>query len=278
AQFELADRWILSRCQHVVADTTDALERFRLNDAANQVYHFVWDELADWYLEQVKPRLYDQAPEGNVARAILIEVFETALRLLHPVMPFISEELWAHLPGNREPLLARAAWPIGKEQFVDDEAERQFAVVQALVTAVRGIRAEYHVAPSVTLTAVVAPATRETLAAINAEQGTVERLAKISDLTIADSAEGVGGHAVLHDGTSVLVPLGDAIDIAQECQRLRAERERLETQLERVAQKLANDQFMSRAPREVVERERDKEHTWREQCETLGTKLAALGC
>ena len=278
AQFELADRWILSRCQHVVADTTDALERFRLNDAANQVYHFVWDELADWYLEQVKPRLYDQSPGSDVARAILIEVFETALRLLHPVMPFISEELWAHLPGNREPLLARAAWPIVKEQFVDDEAERQFAVVQALVTAVRGIRAEYRVAPSVSLTAVVAPATRETLAAINAEQGTVERLAKISDLTIADSAEGVGGHAVLHDGTSVLVPLGNAIDIEQECRRLRAERERLETQLQRVAQKLANDQFMSRAPRAVVERERDKEHTWREQCETLGTKLAALGC
>ena len=205
-------------------------------------------------------------------------MFETALRLLHPVVPFISEELWAHLPGSREPLLARATWPTPNQQFVDDEAERQFSVVQALVTAVRAVRAEYRVPPSVTLATVVAPASRGTLEAINAEQATVQRLAKIGDLTIADSAEGVGGHAVLPDGTSVLVPLGDTIDVEQECRRLRAERDRLETQIERVAKKLANGQFVSRAPRDVVERERDKERTWREQCETLGTKLTALGC
>jgi valyl-tRNA synthetase len=278
AQFELADRWILSRCQRVVAETTDALERFRLNDAANHVYHFVWDELADWYLEQVKPRLYGHADGGNVARAILIDVFETALHLLHPIMPFISEELWAHLPGTPETVLAGCAWPSPDERLIDAEAERQFAVVQAVVTGVRTVRAEYRVPPGATLTATVAPATAEALQAINAEQVTIQRLGKLSELAVSDSAEGVGGHAVLPDGTSLLVPLGDAIDVAKECERLRDEMNRLDAQIGRVAKKLANDQFVSRAPAQVVEREREKERTWREQREALAAKLAALGC
>jgi valyl-tRNA synthetase len=278
AQFELADRWILSQCQRVTAETTDALSRFRLNDAANGVYHFLWDELADWYLEQVKPRLYGNAPGGDVARGILIHVFDIALRLLHPVMPFITEELWGHLPGDREQLLATAPWPVPLDAFIDAEAEQQFGLVQALVSAVRTIRAEYRVPPGATLRATVAPATADALEGINAEQQAIQRLARISALSIDERAEGIGGHAVLPDGTAVLVLLGDAIDVPKECARLKGELERLDGQLEGVARKLADSQFLSRAPAEVVERERDKERTWREQRETLAAKLGALGC
>jgi valyl-tRNA synthetase len=278
AQFELADRWILSRCQRVTAETTEALDRYRLNDAASLVYHFVWDELADWYLEQVKPRLYGNGEGGDVARGILIHVFQTALTLLHPVMPFITEELWDHLPGERETLLASSAWPTPNTSFLDDDAEREFGLIQALVSAVRTIRAEYRVPPGATLRAEIAPATAAALEAVNAEQQTAQRLAKISELAVVDAAEGVGGHAVLPDGSTVFVPLGDAIDVRQECERLRGELERLEGQLARVTTKLANEQFVSRAPAEVVGREREKEQTWREQCEALAAKLAALGC
>jgi len=278
AQFELADRWILSQCQRVAAETTDALSRFRLNDAANGVYHFLWDELADWYLEQVKPRLYGNAPGGDVARGILIHVFDVALRLLHPVMPFITEELWGHLPGDREQLLATAPWPVAQDAFIDAEAEQQFGLVQALVSAVRTIRAEYRVPPGATLRVTVAPASAAALAGVNAEQQTIQRLARISTLSIDEQAEGIGGHAVLPDGSAVLVLLGDAIDVPKECARLKGELDRLDGQLEGVARKLANSQFVSRAPAEVVERERDKERTWREQRETLAAKLGALGC
>ncbi|HEX9729571.1 MAG TPA: valine--tRNA ligase [Gemmatimonadales bacterium] len=278
AQFELADRWILARCQRIAAETTAAMERFRLNDAVRTVYHFLWDDFADWYVEQVKPRLYGEASGGDVARAILCHVFRTALTLLHPFMPFVTEELWAHIPGGDEPMLAGAAWPTDNPALADEEAETRFARVRELISAVRTMRAEYGVPPAATVPIVTHPATLDTTEAFNAEQRTIERLAKASGLDLLGPMTGVGAHAVLGDGTAVFVPLGGAIDVTQECARLAGERTRLEHQIERVAAKLANLQFTERAPADVVERERAKEHTWREQCATLGDKLRALGC
>jgi valyl-tRNA synthetase len=250
----------------------------RLNDAANLVYHFVWDELADWYLEHVKPRLYGTAPGGDAARGILVHVFGSALQLLHPVMPFITEELWGHLPTEHAPLLAGARWPEADPVHDDEEAETAFGLVQGLVGAVRTIRAEYHVPPGATLTVVVAPAGDTAARAFAAERETILRLAKLRALDVADDAEGIGGHAVLADGTAVFVPLGDAIDVARECARLQDEVARIDGLLAGVRGKLANQNFVTRAPADVVEREREKERSWREQQETLAAKLRALGC
>jgi len=300
-QLELADRWILSRTQRAIQATTEALEKFRLSDAANAVYHFLWDEVADWYLEQVKPRLYGQASGGDAARAVLAHVFDTALRLLHPVMPFITEELWSRLTaesaagavaGEKRALLAGAAWPEAREEFVDPTSEERFTEVQALVNAVRSIRADYGVPPSRAVRATVQASGPLAWEAFRAEQQTIERMAKISALRVdggaggAEGAEGAGGavtagagaHAVLPDGSSVFVPLADAIDVRKECERLGKECDRLDRQLEALATKLANPQFVARAPAEVVERERAKERSWREQREALAAKLSALGC
>jgi valyl-tRNA synthetase len=277
-RFELADRWVLSRAQREIADTTAAMERFRLNEAANVAYHFVWDELADWYLEQVKPRLYGSRPGGDVARAILAHVFGTALTLLHPVMPFITEELWEHLPETGEGMLAHRPWPAPDRALENGAAEAEFLLVQALVGAIRTIRAEYHVPPGASLRAVVAPASDAAVRGFSAEAETIARLAKLEAVTTDEPAEGIGGHAVLPDGTAVFVPLGDAIDVARECRRLAGELERIDGQLRGVTGKLANENFIARAPADVVERERDKERSWREQRETLAAKLRALGC
>ena len=278
AQMELADRWILSRSQRAIAEATEALRRFRLNDAASLVYHFIWDELADWYLEQIKPRLYGSAPGGELASGVAVYVLEVALRLLHPIMPFITEELWGHLPGEREPLLAGAAWPTPNEALLDAEAEDQFGRVQALVGAIRMVRAEYRVAPGTEIRAFVGPANPDALQAFNAEQRTIERLAKLSRLATEDPPQEAGAHQVLPDGSTVFVPLGDAIDVARECERLTGELERMDKQLGSVAAKLTNENFVSRAPAEVVEREREKERSWREQREALAEKLRVLGC
>ncbi|HWP38178.1 MAG TPA: valine--tRNA ligase, partial [Gemmatimonadales bacterium] len=279
AELELADRWILSRCQRAIEATTEAIARHRLSDAAGAVYHFVWDELADWYLEQVKPRLYGTAPGGEVAKAVLVTVLDTALRLLHPVMPFVTEQLWEHLPGERETLLAVAAWPEPDAAWLDEEAEARFAQVRSLVTAVRSVRAEYGVAPSRMVRAFVRPGNAAARDAFTAERGTIERLAKISGLQLeGDRPTEAGAHAVLADGTDVFVPLGDAIDVRRECDRLRGELERLDHQMRAVAAKLGNAQFVSRAPAEVVARERTKAAALREQREVLASKLHALNC
>jgi len=279
AHLELTDRWILSRCQRTIDAVTDERQRFHWNDAANDVYHFVWDDLADWYIEQVKPRLYGSADGGDTARAVLGYVFESALRLLHPIMPFVTEQLWESLPAARDSLLAAASWPSATDQFEDDEAEHRFARVQSLVGAVRAVRAEYGVPPGKTVGAIVQPASTDALEAFNAEQHTIERLAKIGKLSM-DSAEtdGIGAHQVLPDGSTVFVPLGDAIDVAKECKRLSGELERLERQLAGVKSKLANENFVKRAPSDVVEREREKERSWQEQREALAAKLRVLGC
>ncbi len=278
AQFELADRWILSRTQRAVAAATEAFERFRLSDAANEIYHFVWNELADWYIEQVKPRLYGSAPGGDVARGILAYVLDTGLRMLHPVVPFVTEELWSHLPGEREPLLARAAWPRPIDRLIDEEAEDRFARVQALVTAVRAIRSEYGVQPAQLVRAMVQPASVDASESFNAEERTIQRLAKVSQLSRNGDTEGVGAHAVLPDGSAVFVPLGDAIDLVKECDRLGAELGRLDRQLAGVEATLNNPKFIARAPAAVVERERAKERSWRDQRTTLAEKLRILGC
>jgi valyl-tRNA synthetase len=278
-QLQLADRWILARCDAAVVEVTDALERFRLNEAAAAAYRFVWSDLADWYIEQIKPRLYGDQPGGDIARAVVAQTFDVGLRLLHPVMPFITEALWKRLPGRlAEASVARAPWPRPDRRAEDPEAVRRFGLVQELVTAVRQVRAEYGVAPGQTVRVAVSNAGPDSKAAIEAERGTIARLAKVSELVMGESPERVGGHAVLSDGTAVFVPLGDTIDLARECSRLGGEVERLLQLIVAQERKLANEQFAAKAPAAVVERERQKLASWREQHEVLAKKRELLGC
>jgi valyl-tRNA synthetase len=276
-ELSLADRWIIARCDTTVREATEAYERFRLNDAAAAVYRFIWSDLADWYIEQIKPRLYGDQPGGDVARAVAVQTFDVALRLLHPVMPFVTEALWRRFPGRAgDASISVAPWPRPDERAVDAAALRDFGVVQELIGGIRAIRAEYGIQPGQAVRAAVSEGTSD--GALRREESTVRRLAKVSELTFGEARERVGGHAVLSDGTSVFVPLGDAIDVERECQRLAAEVERLERLVDTQEKKLANAQFVSRAPVEVVDRERDKLVSWREQHAVLARKRELLGC
>jgi valyl-tRNA synthetase len=278
----LADRWIIARCDEAIRDATAAYERFRLNDAAAAVYRFLWNDLADWYIEQVKPRLYGDQPGGDVARAVLAATFDVALRLLHPVMPFITEALWTRLPGRAEgDSIVVARWPQPDPRARDDAALREFAILQELCGAIRSIRAEYGVPPGVTIGVTLAQAGPALRRAVAAEEATVRRLAKVATLELLGAgaeAGASGGHAVLTDGTAVTVPLGDLVDVAKECRRLGDELTRLESQIQGQEGKLANTQFTSRAPAAVVEKEREKLSSWREQAAVLRGKRARLGC
>ncbi|HEX9895681.1 MAG TPA: valine--tRNA ligase [Gemmatimonadales bacterium] len=280
-ELALADRWIIARCDAAVRDATQAYERYRLNEAIGTAYHFLWSDLADWYIEQVKPRLYGSQPGGDVARAVLAQVFEVALRLLHPAMPFITETLWKQLPGRApRASISEAAWPRPDDRATDAEALAGFALLQELVGAVRSIRADYGVQPGRTVRVMVGSPSASVRRAIQAEPGTIERLAKVESLTLheGDGAARGAGHAVLTDGTKVTVPLGELIDVDRECARLGGELERLTGLIRGQETKLANAQFTSRAPQAVVEREREKLVSWRDQADSLRHKREQLGC
>jgi valyl-tRNA synthetase len=279
SELTLADRWIIARCEATVREATDAYEKFRLNEAAGAVYRFLWSDLADWYIEQVKPRLYDHVPGGDVARAVAAQTFDVALRLLHPVMPFITEALWRRFPGRpADASISVVPWPRPDPRAEDAAAVAEFELVQQVVGAIRGIRAEYGVQPGQTVRAFVSLDGLAPADAVERERGTIMRLAKLSELILSESTERVGGHAVLPDGTAVFVPLGDAIDVGRECGRLGAEAERLAGLVASQEKKLGNQQFVARAPADVVAREREKLAAWSEQRQVLMRKRELLGC
>jgi valyl-tRNA synthetase len=274
----LADRWILSRTEGAVALATKALEQFRLDEAAKRCFEFAWGELADWYVETVKPRLAARDASARAASAVLLHSWDTVLRLLHPIVPFITEELWQKLPGRRPgELLITAPWPAPETRRIDARVEAEFGAVQQAITAIRNIRAEYRVSPKTRLAAAIRASGPAARGVFESERETIVRLAQLESVT-SDGAALQGAHAVLNDGSEVVVALTGAIDLGQECRRLSDELTRLDRQLQGLAAKLTNEQFTSRAPADVVARERQKEQAWRTQRDALAGKLAALGC
>ena len=272
----LADRWILSRAQATIREATRSLQDFRLDEAAKRCFAFVWNELADWYVEAVKPRLDDPA-----ARAVLAYCLDLSLRLLHPVVPFITEELWQKLPGRKaNELLATAQWPAPRPELEDPRADQEFARVKTVIEQIRSIRAEYRVSPKTKLRATIVARGNDRAAMFDGERDTIVRLAQLESLALDGAPQGVGGgaHAVFGDGSEVVVALEGAIDVQQECRRLSDELGRLDQQLKGLAARLTNESFVSRAPRDVVAKEREKEKAWRDQRDVLAGKLKSLGC
>ena len=276
----LADRWIIARCDDTVREATAAYERFRLNDAALAVHRFLWSDLADWYIEVIKPRLYGEQPGGDVARAVASQTFDVALRLLHPVMPFITETLWRRLPGHtEEDSISVAAWPAADRRAADAAALRRFGALQDLVGAIRSIRAEYAVQPGHAVRARIATPGADVQAVLASDAAIVSRLARLSSLEAgAADADAGAAHAILPDGTAVSVPLGDLVDVQKECARLGGEMDRLTGAIRGQESKLENQQFTAKAPPAVVEREREKLAAWRDQAGALAEKRRRLGC
>jgi valyl-tRNA synthetase len=277
---ELADRWILSRLSKAVRETTDALEKFRLQDAALRGYQFFWGELADWYLEVAKPRLRGDLGEASqrASRAVLAEALDGALRLLHPVMPYITEAVWQKLPraAGDAPALIVAAWPSPRPELEDAAAEAGFAEVQEAIGALRNIRAEYGIAPGARIPLRIPAAGDAARAAIEGSARALQDLARVEAVEWGSANGEVGANAVLRSGTELFVPLAGVIDLEKERARLRAEHDRLGGLMAGTEKKLANESFVARAPADVVEKEREKVAAYREQRAKLADKLAAL--
>jgi valyl-tRNA synthetase len=248
----------------------------RLNEYTEAARGFAWSELADWYLEAAKARLATPGDDREVVRAVLVHCFDQALRLLHPIVPFVTEALWQRLPipgRASDAFVATATWP--EHRTLDGNAEA-FDVVREAVSAIRQLRSDYGITPGKGIQGFVRPSAGAARAVIASELSTIERLARCT-LTVVEAAhEGAAAHQVLSDGTEVILPLAGMIDVEKECARLKGEVENLDKQLTGLRGRLANENFVSRAKPEVVEAERAKERDWTSRREQLATRITSL--
>ncbi|HXN41351.1 MAG TPA: class I tRNA ligase family protein, partial [Myxococcaceae bacterium] len=274
AGFALADRWILSRLNRAIRVTTDALTRFEFAEAASTVYQFLWHEFCDWYLELSKSTLYgEDKPARRRTQAVLVHSLDRILRLLHPFMPFITEEVWQKLPLVRGvDSIMIAPYPSPHPRLDDPEAESEMTPLIEAIEGIRTIRGESNVAPSMKIQALVQsadPAVRQT---IDRWRAYVMPLAGVSSLEISGpGAKQTQAAAFVGEktGMEIFVPLAGLIDLDEERLRIAKEIERVDADIEAVRRKFENPNFASKAPREVVDRERAR-------ADELGTRRTKL--
>lgn len=275
---ELADRWILSRYNHAVAEVTRHLERYDLGEGARSLYEFIWSELCDWYIELAKERLYGK--QGDAARrqaqSVLCHVLRGTLELLHPWMPFITEELWQHLPGTSGSIV-RAQWPTRRSELHDAEAEDQMKLLMDVIKAIRNIRSEKAVAPGREITAVLDAS--ETAIPILERYGSYARsLARVGvyEVRPAGGAKPEKALTAVAGGVEVFLPLADLVDLGEEVARLEKDLSGVRADLERSAARLGNAGFVEKAPAHVVEGARKRHAELQETERKIAGRLAEL--
>jgi len=273
-----ADKWIISRFNTVVKEVTENMEKFELGIAAQKIYDFMWSEFCDWYIELVKPRLYGDDEETKLAaQATLCDILKGTMQLLHPFMPFITEEIYRHLPSEYESIVI-SRWPEYNGQAYQPEEERRMEKVMEAIRGIRNVRAEMNVVPSRKAKAIVVTADKDVKEAIEEGRLYFERLASASEVVIQDSKEGIpeGAVSVLINGAEIYLPLEDLIDFEKELERLNKEKDNLEKELQRVKGKLSNQGFIGKAPQSVIEEERTKEKKYQEMLNKIYERINSL--
>lgn len=272
-----ADKWILSRVNQVAKEITENLDKFEQGMAAQKIYDFAWTELCDWYIELVKPRLYGgEESDKAAAQLTLIEVLIDSLKLLHPFMPFITEEIYKHLT-DETPSITIAKWPEYKEERAyKDEVSMMENIIDA-IKSVRNIRSEMNVPNSRHAKIMIIPSTTEAKLAFEEGKIYFEKLASASDV-VFPSREDIPKDSVsaVIPGGEIFLPLEDLIDREKEIERLRKEKERLESEVERVNKKLSNPGFVNKAPEKVINEEKEKQAKYQDMLDKVIERLESF--
>ncbi|MBN1499088.1 MAG: valine--tRNA ligase, partial [Spirochaetes bacterium] len=274
------DKWILSSLNDTISRVNSSLEEYKFNDAANRVYEFYWHDFCDWYLELTKPRLYgaeSNLKSAETAKQVLFHVLKNAMKLLHPFMPFITEEIWNKIKDKDEPLIILSSWPEYEEKFQFRNEADETELFKELIYKIRNIRGEMNLAPN--KKAGIILKTDDAAVKTIAEREAVHflSLAKVDNITInADyTPEKTDASAILKD-TEIFIPLKGLIDIEVETSRLNKELTRVESELEKITAKLSNTGFTSKAPADVIEKEKLKQSELAEMKEKLEAGLKNL--
>ncbi|MDL2209821.1 valine--tRNA ligase [Desulfovibrio sp. OttesenSCG-928-O18] len=250
--------WMLHRLEEAKDMVSAALEEYRFNDAAQGLYTFIWNEICDWYLELIKPDMQEEGERKEVAQYVLRTVLCETMILLHPIMPFVTAEIWAALPGNKTADdVAAQPFPPRREGCRKPEAAKDMEMIQAAISAVRTIRAELNIAPSLKLAALIRPADDKAAGVLEAHRSMIMFLSRLESLTVDTAAEAPKASASqVAAGNEIIVPLTGAVDFGAEVARLEKEMAKMDKEYAMLSGKLANENYVSRAPAEVVERDK----------------------
>jgi len=260
AQLTLADQWILSRVNKTVAQVREGLDAYKFNEAASAVYQFLWHEFCDWYIELIKPALYQDQDPGRkwLAQNVLARVLDTSLRLLHPFMPFITEEIWQNLPGSEGSIMV-AEFPRSRENEIYPREEARMELIMQVIGAIRNLRSEMGIPPGKKAEVILYSPKKETLSFLEENRIYVENLARTEKLGFQSGGQRPKGSATaIVEEVEVFLPLKGLINLDEEEKRLQKELTRVSEDLSRTQRKLQNQDFVSRARPEAVEKEKGK--------------------
>ncbi len=276
---EPVDQWILSKLNTLIKDVTDNMESFELGIAVQKVYDFIWDEFCDWYIEMVKPRLYDtdDAASQNAALWTLQTVLIDALKLLHPYMPFITEEIFCSLQAKEESIMI-SSWPVYRQERCYEAQERAIETIKEAVRGIRNVRSEMNVPPSRKASVFVVSEEQKILDIFTEGKLFFASLAYASEVAMQRDKAGIPEDAVsvVIPGATLYMPFAELVDIAQEVERLQKEEKRLQGELARVNGMLSNERFLSKAPEAKIQEEKEKLAKYTQMMEQVKLRLQQL--
>lgn len=273
----VADKWILTRLNETIVQVNKNTERYDFGEAGRHLYNFIWDEFCDWYIEMAKLPLYGEDEEAKqTTQSVLIYVLDNIMRMLHPFMPFVTEEIWQHLPHEGESI-TQASWPQVNDQLTDQQAATEMQRLVAIIRSVRNIRAEVDTPMSKQVVLSVKANELTTAEQLENNRHYLERFCNTSELTIGvDLSAPEKAMSAVVTGAVLYLPLAGLIDVDKEIARLKAELEKLNKEVERVQKKLANEGFTKKAPEKVVEEERKKEADYLDKREKVSARIKEL--
>jgi valyl-tRNA synthetase len=277
-ELEPEDKWIITRLNKVIGDVKSNLDKYELGLAAQRVYDFIWEDYCDWYIEMTKTRLYGEDKTSRAtAQQVLVSVLRDTLKLLHPFMPFITEEIWQHLPGKSDALIMEA-WPKPDSASLFEESEKNIEFIKSAIKGIRNARAEMNIVPSRKAGLIFVTEDESLKEIISQSEKKFRTLASADSITFTSDKSGFGEGfvSVVLDGCEVFLPLADLIDFDKELERLEKEKAKLEDEIKRVDAKLSNQGFVAKAPAKVVDEEKEKQIKYKQMLENVLERINSL--
>ena len=277
---ELTDQWILSRCNETIKNISIALEEFKIDESAKLIYDFLWHDFCDWYVECIKIRI-QLTSDINLQRSIInraLLIYETSLKLLHPIMPFITEELWQNIDSrNIGDSIMKQSWPLADEKYFQPQKEKEMLFIQKVVSEIRSIRNEMTIPPTKLLTLFINSHNKQKYNILEENKILIQKLARLETVTIGNNLQRPQQSAsAVVEGEEIYIPLVGIIDLNKEQLRLEKEISRLQSQLNAVALKLKNKSFLDNAPDDVLNKEKEKEKNFYETIQKLQNSIKNL--